>query len=80
MLLLLPIAISCLLLILVCLSYLQDVPVDDRPPRVVHHFGPVLFLKLFPVVPEQNLSDGIRASNPVVVEDSQLEVDLSQHA
>ena len=52
------------------LSYLEHVPLDDRPPRVLQSFLPVfeprlVFLILAPA--KLDLSNGVSASNQVVI-------------
>ena len=54
-------------------------PVDDRPPGVVHHLHPVLLLQLLPVVAEEDLPDGVGAADAIVVEHGQLEIHLAEH-
>ena len=53
---------------------------DDGPPRVVDHLGPVLLLELLAVVAEQHLADRVRAADAVVVQHGHLQVHLPQHA
>ena len=60
-------------------THLQDVPVDDGSPGVVNHLRPMLLLQLFPVVPEEDLADGVGASDAIVIQYCDLQIDLAQH-
>ena len=55
-------------------------PVDDWPPWVLDHFLPVLEFQALPVVAKQNLPDGVRGPDPVIVSHYQLQVDALESA
>ena len=56
------------------LRVLEDMPVHDRPPRILDHLFPVLQLESLAVVPEQHFTDGVRGSDAVVVGHHELQV------
>ncbi len=54
--------------------HLQNVPVDDGPPRVLHHLSPVLELCALAAVAHDDAADGVGSADPVVVAHSQLQL------
>ena len=61
-------------------THLQNMPVDDWPPWVLDHLLPVLEFQALPVVAKQNLPDGVRWPDPVIVSHYQLQVDALESA
>ena len=59
-------------------THLQNVPVDDRPPRILDHLLPVLQLQSLPVVAHLHPPDGVGAADPVIVRHHQLQTDSLQ--
>ena len=49
-------------------------PMNNWPPWVFHHLLPVLQLEPLAVVPQQDLPDGVRGADAVVVRHHQLKV------
>ena len=49
-------------------------PVDDRPPRVLHHLLPVLDLGALAVVAQGDAADRVGGADAVVVTHRQLQV------
>ena len=53
--------------------HLEDVPVNDRPARIFHHFFPVLQFGAFAIIPQGHFADGVGRSDSIVIAYRQLE-------
>ena len=51
-------------------------PVNNRPPRVLNHFHPVLFLQFLSILAQHHLPYGIRTSQHVIVKYGHFKVNL----
>lgn len=53
--------------------YLQDMPMNDRPTRILHHFLPVLQLWTLAIITKGNFANGVRSSDSVIITDGQFQ-------
>ena len=47
--------------------YLEDMPMNDWPPRILNHFLPVLQFGAFAIITERNFANGIGCSDSVII-------------
>merc|ERR1711935_370977 len=68
-----------IIVIFLVFNILENMPMDDRPPGILNHFGPMLLFQLFTAVAKANSSNRIGASNTVIIKYGDLQSNFAQH-